>query len=127
MNLVASADVASRIKDFAGLVGLVLVLITLFTNQRATTLRSLGAKSKKADATQEACLLAVLMVVTTLLFLVGLPVLIQAVNDWHPRAFAGPVRAAFGLSWVLLVGLIGWQGSLIYRALAKVRPGLPAS
>lgn len=126
MTLVLAADIGERIRSFASLVGLVLVLITLFTNQRAATLRELGTGSagKKQDATQEMYLLASLLVVTLLLFLVGLPVVSGSVDGWHPRAFLGPLRAAFFLSWLLLLGLVGWQGLLLSRA-TKLRADLP--
>lgn len=126
MTLVLAADIGDRISDFAGLVGLVLVLITLFTSQRAAMLSELESSStgKKHDATQEMCLLGLLLVITLLLFVAGLPVLAGAICGWHPRAFLGPLRAAFVLSWLLLVGLVGWQGFSLFWAI-KLRSKLP--
>ncbi len=127
MTFLVTATVESRIKDFAGLVGLVLVLVTLFTNQRATTLRELrgSPKAKQPDATQEMGLLALLLVVTVLLFLCGLPIVHAAATHWHPRASAGPLRAAFTLSWILLLGVIAWQAVLLNRA-RQLRAKLPS-
>lgn len=126
MGVLAAADVATRVNDFGALVGLVLVFITLFTNQRDATLRGLPAnpKATKADATSETWLLLALAAVTLLLFLAGLPVVVEAATGWTPRAFAGPLRAALVLSWVLLLGLLAWQIALARRAHFKVRPKL---
>jgi drug/metabolite transporter (DMT)-like permease len=126
VTAVAAVSTASRIQDFAGLVALVLVLITLFTSQRATTVGDLSTRpnAKKRDATQEFGLLAGLLVVTGLLFIAGLPLFHAALTHWHPRASDGPVRSAFALSWLLLVGLVAWQGWLLVRAF-RVREQLP--
>jgi len=116
----------SRITDFASLVGLVLVLLTLFTGQRASTLRELthSADAKRADGVQELILDVVLVIVTLLLFLAGLPIAIDAVGHLHPLAFSGPLRGAFVITWVLLPGLFLWQGVLAVKV-ARLLPKLP--
>jgi hypothetical protein len=116
-----------RITDFATLTGLVLVLLTLFTGQRATTLRELptNPKAKKVEATQEMVIDAVLALATTLLFLAGLPAFLEAIERFHPLAFSGPLRGAFAITWLLLLGLIVWQLVLFERA-RKLKPKLAA-
>lgn len=114
-----------RITDFASLTGLVLVLLTLFTGQRATTLRELAIspKAKKVEAKQEMVLDAVLAIATGLLFLAGLPVFVETVEHLHSLAFSGPLRGAFLITWLLLPGLIVWQVVLFRRA-EKLKPSL---
>jgi len=101
----------------------VLVLITLFTDPRATNLRELreSASAKKPDALQEMWLLAALFVVTAALFMSGLPVVVDAAKGWHPRASTGPLRSAFIISWALLLALIAWQAALWTTALQRYK------
>jgi hypothetical protein len=107
-----------RITDFASLVGLVLVLLTLFTSQRATAIRELpaSATAHKIDGVQEVVIDAVLVIFTCLLFVVGLPISVDAVKHLHPLAFSGPLRGAFVITWILLPGLAFWQTVLVIRA-----------
>jgi hypothetical protein len=121
-----------RIRAFAGLVGLVLVLITLFTNLRATALRDLrsGPHGKREDAEQERRLNKTLLVFTMLLFAAGLPLVWDTVTNYHPRADSGPLRSAFVLSWLLLLGLMAWQISLVCDArelVSKLPPRNPGT
>jgi hypothetical protein len=108
----------SRITDFATLVALVLVLLTLFTGQRAAAVLALreGARTKRRDAITELSLDLVLLAATALLFLIGLPIAVDATESLHPLAHSGPLRGAFVVTWLLLVGLVVWQWRILEDA-----------
>lgn len=107
-----------RIGDLAGLVGLILALITLLTANRNSTLTDLrkSASPKVTDALREMLLDASLVLVTSLVFLAGFPLWIDTIKVLHPLSSAGPVRSVFALAWLLLVPLIVWQARLSYSA-----------
>ena len=107
-----------EVGDFGALVGLLLALATLLTANRSTALNDL---KRAPDVTSEArwreiVLDAGLAVVTTLVWLGGLPLASRAARSIHPLAEGGPLLSVFVLSWVLLLGLIAWQVSLTARA-----------
>lgn len=112
--LVTVETLNERIGDFADLVGLVLVLVTLFTQQRSGRIASLEeAVSKKREWDVEVALNAVLFLVTLGLFVVGLPIVFECVESFHPFSDTGPLRGAFVLVWTLLIALMIWQISLL--------------
>lgn len=99
-----------RIGDFGGLVGIVLVLATLFTQQRSEKRRELIVNSPtEGDWVVEIFLNVVLAVATICLFAAGLPLVIDSVKGLDPVADTGPLRGAFAIVWVLLIALIAWQ------------------
>jgi hypothetical protein len=108
-----------RIGDFAALVGVVLVLVTLFTQQRSSRLGDLSGRVvlERRDWTTELYLDTALLLVTVGLFLAGLPIVVEAAKSFHPLRETGPLRGAFALVWALLIALIVWQASLVVRAL----------
>jgi hypothetical protein len=111
-----------RIGDFAGLVGLVLVLVTLFTQQRSaklTELQSGPVVTARKIWTTELWQSRVLLLVTVALFAVGLPIVVECVGSLDPLNDEGPLRAAFTIVWALLVALIFWQGSIAKAACAE--------
>jgi hypothetical protein len=112
-----------EIGDLGALVGLLLALVTLFTANRATAIRTLKAAPDLTDRerVREIWLNASLAAVTFLVFLAGLPLVVRALNELHPLAHGGPVRSVFILVWLLLIGLIAWQVSLVLAA-RKLQP-----
>jgi|SRR5882724_4916376 len=109
---------SQEIGDFGSLVGLLLALATLLTANRASALDRLR---QAADVTggakwREIALDATLAVVTGLVWLAGLPLAFRAAHHLHPLAHGGPLRSVFVLAWVLLLGLVVWQGSLLLSA-----------
>jgi uncharacterized membrane protein len=120
-QLLATIDTLNeRIGDFADLVGLVLVLVTLFTQQRNSRIASLEeGVSEKREWNTEVALNVVLFLVTLGLFVVGLPIVFECVRSFHPRSDAGPLRGAFVIVWALLVALMIWQISLVCAAWGK--------
>jgi hypothetical protein len=113
-----ASDLNQRIADFAGLVGLVLVLITLFTSQRQQVLDRITATAQKTSQpfTRELLLDLLLGATTTLLFLSGLPLCVDAASPFHPLSHDGPLRVAFLIVWALLPFLVVWQVSLACTA-----------
>ena len=109
---------SQEIGDFGGLVGLLLALATLLTANRASALERLrdAADVTGAAKSREIALDASLAVVTGLVWLAGLPLALRAAHHLHPLAHGGPLRSVFLLAWVLLLGLVIWQGSLFITA-----------
>jgi sterol desaturase/sphingolipid hydroxylase (fatty acid hydroxylase superfamily) len=116
MTVVATLD--GRITDYATLVALVLVLLTLFTSQRANTLTALERDTEvtQKQSFQEMVLDGVLGLVTLVLFATGLPLLWDAVTSYHPTGHSGPLRGGFTITWLLLIALVVWQVLLFRRA-----------
>jgi hypothetical protein len=112
-----------EIGDLGSLVGLLLALVTLFTANRAAALRELkrAPDFEPGDRSREIWLNASLAVITALVFLAGLPLVGRALKELHPLAHGGPVRSVFVLVWLMLIGLIGWQVSLVLAA-RKLEP-----
>jgi hypothetical protein len=106
---------SQEIGDFGALVGLLLTLAALLTANRASALAALNKASdvKRKDKQREIALDALLAIVTLLLWLGGLPLAIRAARHLDPLAHGGPLLSVFVLSWVLLLGLVGWQVQLM--------------
>jgi hypothetical protein len=114
---------SEEIGDFGGLVGLLLALVTLLTANRA----SVASELRKApdfgrfDKVREVLLDLLLATITGIVFASGLPLALRAADGLHPLAHGGPLRSVFALTWILLLGLVGWQISLTIAAL-KLKP-----
>ena len=119
-----------RITEYATLIALVLVLFTLFTSQRASTLNGLDAAStKEPEAKQEVWLDGLLALVTFILFVTGVPLLVDSIKKLHPLAESGPLRGGFTITWLLLIALVFWQLQLWLRArglLADIQANRPS-
>ena len=57
-----------------------------------------------------------LAVFTSVVWLSGLALAVRAVRHLHPLAAGGGLRAVFAVTWILLLGLIGWQLVLLSNA-----------
>lgn len=112
----------TQITDYATLIALVLVLLTLFTSQRANRLEAVTNDPDRTEgqATNEIWLDGVLAAVTALLFATGLPLLVESIEDLHPLGDSGPLRGGFTITWLLLVALIIWQVQL-WRGARQLR------
>ena len=107
----------TRARRIATLVGLVLVLLTLFTSQRNSHLQELrGATTERSDWTTEIWLNGVVAIFTVGLFVAGLPLFIGSAENIHVLRSDGSLELAFLLVWLMLIGLIVWQGSLALAA-----------
>lgn len=108
----------TRITDFATLVALVFVLITLFTGQRAAAVVALrqGPATERGDVLTEIWVDLVLIFATALLFLIGLPIVLDAIEHLHPLRYSGPLRGGFIVTWLLLLGLVFWQWRVFHAA-----------
>lgn len=111
----AESALTQEIGDFGALVGL---LSTLLTANRATALGDLRKASDitKGQRLSELALDALLAGTTTLVWLAGLSLAVRAMSHLHPLSDGGGLRAVFVLTWVLLLGLVGWQLNLVRRA-----------
>jgi hypothetical protein len=104
-----------RIRAFAALVSLLLVLLTLFTAQRATAIDRLWGPADHLHPLRETLLSLALAVTTIIVFILGLRLWVDAADHfslWARR----PVISAYVATWLLLVPLIVWQLSLFWRA-----------
>jgi hypothetical protein len=118
-----TAALPTEIRDFAELVGLVLVLITLFTQQRHDKLheRRLNPTNFREAATEVGLDLLVL-VATCAIFIFGLHLWWLAVSGVHPfRSGASAAAAVYVVAWLLLVGLIIWQAVVLVGAMLLTR------
>lgn len=114
----ADTSLASQIGDFGALVGLLLTLATLLTANRAAQLSALRQAPKLTDRQRwfEVALDALLATFTSVVWLAGLALAVRAVHHLHPLASGGGLRAVFAVTWILLLGLIGWQLVLLRNA-----------
>jgi hypothetical protein len=114
---------SDEIGAFGSLVGLLLALVTLLTANRASVVGELrkAADLGRFDKVREVLLDSLLAAITGIVFASGLPLALRAVDGLHPLAHGGPLRSVFVLTWVLLLGLVGWQISLTIAAL-KLKP-----
>jgi hypothetical protein len=108
----------NRIEDAAVLVALVLVLLPVFTATRESTLIALrsDAEAEESDATRQIVLTGSVAFFTLITFLAGLPLWLDVLCELSPTSASGASRSLFALAWLLLLGLLWWQGSLICRA-----------
>jgi hypothetical protein len=113
----------SRITEFATLVALIFVLITLFTGQRAAAIVALraGARTTRSDVITELFLDTGLALATVLLFLIGVPLFLEAIRALHPLRNSGPLRGGFIVTWLMLLGVIVWQLRTICLACEVLR------
>jgi hypothetical protein len=104
-------DLTERVSDAAGQVGLLLVLITLFTNEQA---RSRDAQANRSggsdkDAVRRIRIItAVLAAATIVALLTLLPLVIEIAKTCCEMRIS-PTLALFVLTWLLLVGLVVWH------------------
>ena len=107
-----------RLRAYAALVGLIFILLTVFTGQRMTRLQELerAPGTGARDARLELVLVAGLLLGSTLVFVTGLPLLKEVLHHMDLGGKSGPLRSAFFVSWLLFLGLIGWQVVLLKRA-----------
>lgn len=119
----AETSLASQIGDFGALVGLLLTLVALLTANRANALSALRTASRLTGRQRwsEVVLDALLAIFTSLVWLAGLALAVRAVRHLHPLAAGGGLRAVFAVTWILLLGLIGWQLVLLRNAW-KLKP-----
>lgn len=112
-----------RIRAFGGLVSLLLALITLFTAQRWTAVKELSTASKRRPLLVAGgpVLDGLLLVLTCCLFLAGLPLALDAVDQLDFLRVSGALRSAFAAVWVALVGLMGWQVALLHGSIDAAR------
>jgi hypothetical protein len=117
--LLASLDLDAALSDFATLVGLILTLVTLFTAQRDTEVRTLELGTKTTEAiqrlTREIWLNRGLAVVTALLFASGLPLYVRVAGDFTTSSNHS-IRWGFLIVWPLLLPLALWQLRIAERA-----------
>lgn len=117
--LLAATSLDNELRSFGSLASLVLALITLYTVQRATALRELATSSSatKSDGRRGLLIDSALTLATGFIFVAGLPLAIDAVDELHFLRVAGGVRSVFLAVWILVGVLIVWQASLVVRGI----------
>jgi len=110
------------IESFAGLVGLILALITLFTGARDAVVRGLEervlTKQSQRHLQTEAWLARALFGATLVVFAAGVPLWVRTLTHWS-WSTDHSVRWVFIVVWALLVPLAAWQLNVGRRASAK--------
>jgi hypothetical protein len=113
--------VTSNISTLIQATGPLLVLLPLFTSQRADRVRRLGDElTKRRDGIEETALTSALAVVTGGTIAVGEPTVAKAAGD---AGFSTDATAPTMLliAWVLLFALFTWQLWLAWCALRSIR------
>jgi hypothetical protein len=116
--VVEIATVNERIGQASALIGLLLVLVTLFTSEQARALeaelRREGGATGGAKRRIIAISLSLAGVTGAALFALG-PLVWDVVRAWF-EGEGDPLQMVFALVWFLLVPLIGWQLSVALGA-----------
>jgi len=118
-----TSPVAEQVGEAANLLGLLLALDTLFTTEQSRRLfeersREGGARRTALRTVLWTSLSLALLTAAAIVFLAPLIVdVVSAVGDaaWEP------VLGVFGLTYLLLLGLFGWQIFVVIRSLASSR------
>lgn len=110
--------IAEQVTDAASLLGLLLALDTLFTSEQA---RRLEAEDDREGGPRKTSLRTIGWTSAALAVLTGCAVAALAPLMWSVVKLVGgyewePVLSVFGLAYVLLLGLLGWQIRLTIRA-----------
>ena len=103
---------------------MLLVFITVFTQQRAARLRALwDSRPARGEAGEAAAITAALAGATFLVLLSGLRLWLETLDDLCllPDDGEEAARTLFFLAWLLLAGLILWQLTLVKSAVALYR------
>lgn len=111
-------SVRERVADTANLLGLLLVLVTLFTSEQSRVLgeewqRTGGARTSRLR--QVAALCAGLAVITGGAFVSLAPLVLDVLGTCCKGRVDAPL-VVFALVWILLAPLIVWQVALTRRA-----------
>jgi hypothetical protein len=126
--LAATKSFAERAGDFAPLVSLLLVFITVFTQQRATRLRTLWhAAPSRGEAGTAAAINLALAVATFFVLLSGVRLWLDTTDDLSllPSDGDAAARMLFFLAGLFLAALVLWQLYLVWDALALFRSRTP--
>jgi hypothetical protein len=118
---VADVDLNTRITDVGNLIGLVLVLLPLFTSQRAAALRMLRRDPRRDEVLSEVVVIAALLLLTSLLVAAGGRLWWDTAWHLHPGAPSGAIRSIFLIALALLLGLFAWQLKLLASAFTLSR------
>ncbi len=113
-----SPGVVQDIGDVSGLLGLLLLLVTLFTSEQARDLdreETRRGGPRRRSVGRISIIAGILAVVTTV-GLVGLTPLAVDVLDTCCRGRWQPVLFVFLLVWLLLIALVAWQMLILVRS-----------
>lgn len=129
MLAAAGEAFADRVGDFAQLVSLLLVFITIFTQQRAARLHTLwGASPTRGEAGRATALNLALAVGTFFVLLSGVRLWLDALDELCliPATGEQAARTLFFLAWLFLATLVLWQLYLAWDAFALFRSRPPS-
>jgi hypothetical protein len=110
--------ITERIGQASSLVGLLLVLVTLFTSEQARALETERRREGGATPGGRRRIMAISLAlgVVTLASLTALsPIVWQVVGAWTTRQ-GDALHVVFALVWLLLIPLCGWQFSIALGA-----------
>jgi hypothetical protein len=111
-------DLGEQVDQASNLLGLLLALATLFTSEQARRLAEERTRTggAKPAVLRTAFLASTALGIVTLAALASLtPLAVDVVDTLGDSAWQ-PVYGVFLLAYVLLVGLVAWQGTLAARA-----------
>jgi hypothetical protein len=111
-----------QIRGISALISLTLALVVVFTNHRQDLARRRGAELRWRWRFVRAAVLDVLLFTLTLLTVIATASLaFDALGDADFPHRGGALRSLFGLVWIALVALLGWQVAIVVETL---RPGV---
>jgi hypothetical protein len=114
----ATEAVTDRIGQASSLVGLLLVLVTVFTSEQARALEAERQREGGATPGARRRIMAIslsLVAVTVAALLALVPLLLDVVRAWM-AGHRNPLHIVFALVWLLLAPLSGWQLSIALAA-----------
>lgn len=108
---------AEQVGDAAGLLGLLLALNTLFTAEQARRLEEERAReggARRRPVATVRSITAALGLVTSAALVMLAPLVVDILDTIGGDRWE-PVLGVFVLTWLLLVGLLVWQGVITIR------------
>jgi hypothetical protein len=99
----------------------------VITAQRWTAVDELRTATRRSPFVAGGPLLdGLLLLLTISLFLAGLPLALDALGELKFLRVSGALRCAFVAVWAALLGLLGWQVTLLYRSIDAARHPPPS-
>ena len=120
---ISRAIIDRRIRDLGDVTSLALALLTVFTGQRWLALRERASDEgiSKLEVLGGGAVDFVIFAATLGLAAVALPLVVSAIKTHNFTHSEGVVRSSFLIVWVLVVGLLIWQATILVRTCLQTK------